>query len=116
MTDNGDYYYFLSRKLKAKFLRLPYAGKSYSMYVVLPTEENNIDALLQSLDSKTLHQEAWYMDEYKVDVKLPKFKVNYPVNLKPYFQEVRRRGATLCKVNKLDTILETFTDGHQLDL
>lgn len=88
MQDRGEYYYCYSKKLNAKFLRIPYAGKNYAMYILLPNDRNNIDDLIQNIDSKTLHAEAWYMDDYEVDVKLPKFKVNYPVSLKPYFQQV----------------------------
>lgn len=88
MKDRGDYFYFSSKKLNAKFLRIPYSGKHYAMYIVLPNETNDVDTLMQSIDSKTLHAEAWYMDDYECDVQIPKFKINYPVDLKPYFQQL----------------------------
>lgn len=88
MQDRGEYYYYYSKQLKAKLLRIPYAGKSFAMFIILPNEDNDIDTLIEQSDSKILHAEAWYMDEYECDVKLPKFNISYPLNLKPLFQEV----------------------------
>lgn len=83
MRAKTDHYFFHSMKLKSSLLRLPYAGRKYAMFIILPDQDNNIDNLLNSLDTKVIHREMWYLDEQEVNLFLPKFKISYPMNLKP---------------------------------
>jgi len=84
MKTKGEYYVYKSQKLAASLLRLPYAGRKYTMFLILPDTNNNIDTLIENLNSKTLHREMWYLDEEEVLIELPKFNVTYPLNLKPH--------------------------------
>lgn len=59
----GNYYFFDSKHYNAKFLRIPYAGYRYSMFVILPHESSNVDSVIDKLDSTTLKNEVWHMDD-----------------------------------------------------
>lgn len=88
MTDIGDYYFFDSPKLQSKLLRIPYAGQKYAMFIILPNRGQTLQSIATLLDHKAINREAWYMDEGTVDLKLPKFSVNYEADLKPYLRAV----------------------------
>lgn len=83
MQSKTEYYYFHSTKLKSSLLRLPYAGQKYAMFIVLPDKDTTLENVLELIDIKTLHRQMWYLDEQEVNVFLPKFKISYPMNLKP---------------------------------
>lgn len=83
MRAKTDYYYFHSTKLKSSLLRLPYAGQKYAMFIVLPDTDSSVDEVLSNLDTKVLHREMWYLDQQEINIYLPKFKISYPLNLKP---------------------------------
>jgi len=86
MTNLGEYYYYESEKLDSKILRLPYTGRKFAMFIILPKRGVSLESVTNRLDHKTVNREAWYLDEYTVDVKIPKFNINFPVNLKPHLQ------------------------------
>lgn len=57
------FYYFYSKKLNAKILRLPYNGRRYSMFIILPNENNDLDGVIDRLDSRVIKDEVWHLDE-----------------------------------------------------
>ncbi|CAO1344240.1 unnamed protein product [Diamesa hyperborea] len=81
VTRTGNYYYFYSRKLNAKILRLPYNGRRFSMFVILPTAVGGIDELVERLEEQDINNEVWHMDEIEVQVTLPKFKFDSTINM-----------------------------------
>ena len=81
MEQTSNFYYFYSRHLNAKILRLPYEGRRFSMFIVLPSEVDGIDTVVEKLESNALKNEVWNMDEYKTHVVIPKFKFDTSVNL-----------------------------------
>ncbi|XP_063709418.1 uncharacterized protein LOC134837951 [Culicoides brevitarsis] len=83
MHAKSDYYFFHSMALKSSLLRLPYAGNKYAMFIILPDIDTNLNSVLSNLDTKIIHREMWYLDEQEVNLQLPKFKISYPMNLKP---------------------------------
>lgn len=63
MEQTGNFYYFFSKHLNAKMLRLPYIGRRFSMFVILPNEGNDLDRVIDRLDSGAIKNEVWHMDE-----------------------------------------------------
>lgn len=59
----GNYYYFNSKLYDAKFLRIPYIGHRYSMFIILPNESTDLDTVVNNLNATTLKNEVWHMDE-----------------------------------------------------
>ena len=81
MEQTSNFYYFYSRHLNAKILRLPYEGRRFSMFIVLPSEVDGIDTVVEKLESNALKNEVWHMDELETHVVIPKFKFDTSVNL-----------------------------------
>lgn len=88
LSDIDQYYFFESKELDSKILRLPYNNSKFSMFVVLPNANNNIDNLIKKLDSKAINRESWYLDEVEVDLKLPKFQFKSNNDLKSHLEAV----------------------------
>lgn len=81
MEQNGNFYYFFSRHLNAKILRLPYEGRKFSMFIILPQDVNGIDSVIDKLDANAIKNEVWHMDELETRVILPKFKFDTSIAL-----------------------------------
>lgn len=77
MIQTGRFYYLDSAQLNSKIIRLPYSGKKFSMFVVLPNSIEGLDTFISQLDSTTLRKAEWVMDKVDVKVTLPKFKYEY---------------------------------------
>lgn len=102
MSQTGRFFYVESSQLKAKILRLPYRGQKFSMFIVLPNRPEEFDEFVNQLDSSSLHNAKWLMDETEVRVVLPKFKFDYSSNLNQVLQGLGIR--------------EVFTDEASLPL
>lgn len=89
MEQSGNFYYFFSRHLNAKILRLPYNGRRFSMFIILPIEVNGLDSVIDKLSAETIKNEVWHMDELETRVVLPKFKFDTSVNLNEITRTVR---------------------------
>lgn len=89
IEQTGNFYYFYSKHLDAKILRLPYTGRRYSLFIILPSENNNLDNVIERLDAGTIKNEVWHMDEVEVHVVLPKFKFDSSINLNEVVKKVR---------------------------
>ena len=89
IEQTGNFYYFYSKYMDAKILRLPYNGRRYSMFIVLPNENNNLDNVIERLDAGTIKNEVWHMDEVEVHVVLPKFKFDSSINLNEVVKNVK---------------------------
>lgn len=81
MEETKSFYSCNSQNLNAKILRLPYEGKRYSMYMILPNEVNGIDAVVEKLDSNILSDEVCRMEKSETHVVIPKFKFDASVSL-----------------------------------
>lgn len=84
LTDS--FYYYNDVALDAKILRLPYKGKKFSMFILLPKTMGNIEVLTQNLVNDQLKRMQWAMESVKVKVTMPKFKFDFDKNLKPTLQ------------------------------
>jgi len=89
MEETKSFYSCNSQNLNAKILRLPYEGKRYSMFVILPNEVNGIDAVIEKLDSNLLSDEACRMEKSETHVVIPKFKFDASVNLNDVTRAVK---------------------------
>lgn len=66
---------------EVQVLGLPYAGDQMFMYIVLPKVEQGLSTLLSSLDGKQLREFIRMTKERKVEVFLPKFKIETSLEL-----------------------------------
>lgn len=89
MERTGNYYYFYSKHLNSKILRIPYSGRRYSMFIILPNENQHLDAVIELLNSETLKNEVWHMDEVEVHAVLPKFKFDTSLHLNEIVKKVK---------------------------
>ncbi|MBC8154583.1 MAG: serpin family protein [Bacteroidetes bacterium] len=62
-------------------VELPYGSDNYAMTALLPAPTTNADALIQSLTASEWSQAQTAMVAGKVDLGLPKFTLNYEINL-----------------------------------
>ncbi|XP_037927902.1 serine protease inhibitor 27A [Teleopsis dalmanni] len=97
--EQTEYFYFHeSKNLKAKILRLPYKGKKFSMFILLPN--GTLNDLILNLYNDQVKSMQWLMEETKVKVTLPKIKFEFNKNLK---QTLRNLG-----------VKDIFTDNASL--
>ncbi len=80
MHRNGKYDYTSNETYSA--VRIPYGNGTFSMLVLLPNEGRSIDDILEKIDAQSVSGMSSSMDEYLVDLKLPKFstEVEIPLN------------------------------------
>lgn len=92
MERTGTYYYCYSKYLKSKILRIPYSGRRYSMYFILPDENQIMDGVVELLSSETIKNEIWHMDEAAVRVVIPKFRLDISLTLNEVIKKVKFTG------------------------
>ncbi len=76
MFQSGEFPYFESRNGKLQVVELPYAGKAISMIIFLPSREEGLTRLEQSLSVKGVHTMTSSLRTRNVDVYLPRFRLN----------------------------------------
>ncbi|CAG9798316.1 unnamed protein product [Chironomus riparius] len=81
MEVTESFYSCNSQSLNAKIIRLPYEGKKFSMFIILPNIVNGIDAVVEKLDSNILNNEACQMEKSETHVVIPKFKFDASFSL-----------------------------------
>ncbi|XP_039952052.1 serine protease inhibitor 27A-like [Bactrocera tryoni] len=118
LTDS--FYYYNDVALDAKILRLPYKGKKFSMFILLPKTLGNIEVLTQNLVNDQVKRIQWAMEPAKVKVTMPKFKFDFDKNLKPTLQTLGihdiftsdaslpglARGAAVAEVLKVSNVFQ----------
>lgn len=89
LTDHFAY----AEDAQAQLLELPYEGKGVSMLVLLPKKVDGLAALEKTLSASSL--DAWLAkrSSEEVTVWLPKFKLDYDVELKPALESLGLRSA-----------------------
>ena len=95
MEHTGNFYYFFSKNLGAKILRLPYNGRRYSMFIVLPNEVNGLDAVIDKINSQMMKNEVWHMDELEVHIQMPKFKFDSSINMNDAAKRVKNNSKSV---------------------
>lgn len=85
---SGEFYYYYSKNMGAKILRLPYAGNCFSMFVILPFEADGLEKLINNFNSSLLTAEVDRMQEISVHVLLPKFRFDTSTNFNQIVKDV----------------------------
>ncbi|XP_063241455.1 serine protease inhibitor 27A-like [Bacillus rossius redtenbacheri] len=88
MTLDGNFYYSESIEMHSKILRLPYMGKKYSMFLVLPEDKDGLEKVLAKVTPALIRQHMKTMTSEQVEVKLPKFKFEYTAHLKDILRKM----------------------------
>lgn len=88
VQQTGDYFYQYNQELKARFLRLPYEGKRYSMFVILPFEKDGLADIMGKIDAIMIRDVVDQMKLMQVQVTLPKFKFESSMNLNKVIQNL----------------------------
>lgn len=84
----------------AKALEIPYSGEHISMLLLLPNKREGLRNFEQNLNSETITEIRKKLSKTKVNVKLPKFKINYSRELASALKVI---GADIIfKTNKTD--------------
>uniref|UniRef100_A0AC34G3R3 Serpin domain-containing protein n=1 Tax=Panagrolaimus sp. ES5 TaxID=591445 RepID=A0AC34G3R3_9BILA len=78
--------YFESNE--CQILGLPYKNQQVTMYIILPRERFGLEKLVKNMNATTLTQILANKSSSKVDVKLPRFKIESSFNLVPTLQNL----------------------------
>ncbi|XP_013139425.1 PREDICTED: uncharacterized protein LOC106104033 [Papilio polytes] len=91
MNVRNKFYFTESAKFDAKILRMPYLGKKFAMYIVVPNTLTGLPRVYNSLSD--LRAELYRLQRHLVDVSLPKFKFDYTSILDSILKELGIRQA-----------------------
>lgn len=83
-----DHFYSEPPQLNAKVLRLPYESGRFSMILILPNENSNLNKLLNVLSADSIHEAIKSMEETEVKLELPRFKIDHSTSLKEDLQQL----------------------------
>ena len=110
MVQKGYHRYYESEGLQA--LEKPYGDGRFSMLVLLPGEDSDINALLSKLDGDTYDHIVSGLQRTHVDVRLPKFKIESSFYLE---ETLGSMGMPLAFSKKADFSGMTGTDSLMID-
>ncbi|XP_057328835.1 heparin cofactor 2-like [Microplitis mediator] len=88
MTSIGHYYYVESSELDAKIIRLPYMGRKFSMYIILPRTVDGLDTLIKNINPFILTRHVSLLQKLPVQVKIPMFKFDFTSHLEPILRDL----------------------------
>ncbi|XP_018575264.1 serine protease inhibitor 3/4-like [Anoplophora glabripennis] len=90
MRKKGNFYFANYAPLDVKILKLPFAGNSVSLVVLLPRKGTDINRFIQQIFFDFyLTEFIRNMTKQQVDVSFPKFKMCENLKLKQYLSKVR---------------------------
>ena len=76
-----------------QIVQLPYQGRKYSMYVILPPKGSDIDKLISQLDASAYHAALDVLSAQRVKLFLPRFKAETSMILNKPLQDMGIRTA-----------------------
>jgi len=79
MSHQCDHNYFENEQFQA--IDLPYGDAGFSMTILLPKPEVNIDSLIAQMNNETWNSWLSSFSEQEVNLFLPKFKLEYEISL-----------------------------------
>ena len=71
-----------------RMVELPYKGDRVSMFIMLPQETETLDDVENSLDDTVLEDAVAQLSSSRVDVRLPKFKIETKYDLKGVLKQL----------------------------
>ncbi|XP_022127510.2 antichymotrypsin-2 isoform X2 [Pieris rapae] len=82
MNAKDDFFYGESKDLGVQYLKMQYEGEEASMLVVLPSKVDGLNDVIKKLaDGYDLLADVETLEETKVDVTIPKFKIETEIDL-----------------------------------
>ncbi|CAH2269093.1 jg17311 [Pararge aegeria aegeria] len=90
MSRTGDYNFTTSDVLNANIIKIPYMGEKASFVIVLPKAREGLSILLSQLRlaPELLDSAMSNMVEKRVELTLPKFRIESQLNLRELYEEV----------------------------
>lgn len=85
---NTKGYYMYGEYQGLQMIQLPYLGREYAMYVVLPPEGADMDKLLSKMEPSAYAAAMDMLSQQEVSLFLPKFKVETSMNLNEPLQRM----------------------------
>lgn len=79
MVQSNDFRYFKSSDFQA--VDLPYGDGYFSMTIILPADDKNVDNIIEQLDSENFNGWINSFEKKEGTVQLPKFKLEYKYEL-----------------------------------
>lgn len=86
MQVGGDFNYYADKTVQ--IIDLPYGDGHFSMTVFLPREAENLDDFISNIDQIKLHSYLNNMNTSPVLLELPKFKLEYELNMKQVLENL----------------------------
>jgi serpin B len=97
MTTTDNFKYFLDTECAA--IELPYSGNKFSMLVILPSINSNLDSFIKKMTYAKFKTIVDGLNHKQVELHLPKFKIETETELKDLLSEM---GMPLAFSNKAD--------------
>lgn len=79
MTQEGNFKYFENQDFQA--IDLPYGDGKFSMIILLPSLQKNIDSLIAEFNQENWSKWINSFSEHKLTLELPKFTLEYEITL-----------------------------------
>lgn len=93
MNLQENFFFCKSDALDATILRLPYLGRKFAMYIILPNTITGVNHVVAQLNSFQLRRDILLMRERSVRLSLPRFRFEYLVQLKEIMRDMGIRQA-----------------------
>ena len=93
-------------------VKLPYGNGSYSMYVLLPNEDKDVEDVLASLDCQTWENEKNMMRAARLDLMIPSFKTETNLKLEGIMRNLGMERAFDPRHAEFKEMFENTTDTY----
>ena len=77
-------YYLYKSDSDAGYLKIPFGNNAFSMVIILPNEDGSIQTVIDNIDKATSWTTSSNMTSRKVNLSLPKFKMDFSYKMDEY--------------------------------
>ncbi|XP_006910865.1 serpin I2 [Pteropus alecto] len=104
------YGYFSESSVNYQVLELPYKGNEFSLIIILPTEEVNIEEMEKLITAHRILKWFSEMQEEEVEISLPRFKVEQKLDFKEalYFLNITEIFSSGCDLSGITDSSEVY--------